>query len=312
MRLSVRNKLFAGFLAVVALMIMLGIFELVKMGGINNSVKYVGTKAMPSIATLGDLDTIENEYRVAQLQHVITTHPAVMKQQETKLAELAQRFDKEMTQSHSTLSNGEDRQLWTSVDAGWKHYEQQSTKTIELSRAGKTQQAIASIDTSERTFDQLSASLAKWRELHIARGNEFVRSSESSYSSSKTLVLALLVIATLVACGIAFFIARGITNGIRQMLAAAERIGDGDLTVDVESKSRVEIGDMARAFQRMTDKPARSRRQGQRGGREPVGIVPANGRNVGGGGTGRGRDRQRGRRRRPGRRATGADGRVRP
>ena len=61
----------------------------------------------------------------------------------------------------------------------------------------------------------------------------------------------LLLVAVLVAAGIAFVISRAIANGTGAMLRAADGIADGDVDQDVDVRSRDEIGKTAAAFTRM-------------------------------------------------------------
>ncbi|KKL10145.1 hypothetical protein LCGC14_2558750, partial [marine sediment metagenome] len=54
-----------------------------------------------------------------------------------------------------------------------------------------------------------------------------------------------------VSAGLAFWIARSIVSGLALVGKAAEGISVGDLDQNVDVKSKDEIGDMARSFQRM-------------------------------------------------------------
>ena len=65
-------------------------------------------------------------------------------------------------------------------------------------------------------------------------------------------VLGLLGIA--VALALAFAITRAIVRDLRLVAGASEQIGEGDLTITVDTRSNDEIGDMGRSFQRMVEK----------------------------------------------------------
>ena len=75
--------------------------------------------------------------------------------------------------------------------------------------------------------------------------------ANSTKSSSTTIVIVVSVIAVLSAAAIAYWIATGITGGVKNMLTAAEGISEGDLEQNVDVKSNDEIGEMANAFGRM-------------------------------------------------------------
>src|SRR5437763_15721734 len=86
---------------------------------------------------------------------------------------------------------------------------------------------------------------------NVKLADQALSSARSTAGTASTIVIALLLTAAVLAAGLAFFIARAITAGVRQMLQAAEGIAESDLEQDVQSSSRDEIGDTARAFERM-------------------------------------------------------------
>jgi methyl-accepting chemotaxis protein len=59
------------------------------------------------------------------------------------------------------------------------------------------------------------------------------------------------IAAVLVALALAYVISRSLVGGIRELLAAAEGIAEGDVEQDVQVRSRDELGETASAFRRM-------------------------------------------------------------
>lgn len=86
----------------------------------------------------------------------------------------------------------------------------------------------------------------------IARREEFVRLN--------VWFFALLLGATiLVAAGVGFVLARGVSGRVRRVADAAQQVAAGDLEVRVPEQGRDEIGDLAVAFNRMLREVERSR-----------------------------------------------------
>jgi len=67
-------------------------------------------------------------------------------------------------------------------------------------------------------------------------------------------VIVLGGIAVAVAWVLAFFVARGITRPIRELVTVTDRIAEGDLSQRADIKLNDEVGDLARSFNTMTDK----------------------------------------------------------
>ena len=72
--------------------------------------------------------------------------------------------------------------------------------------------------------------------------------ANSAASRSEQLVIIVALLTIVVAVLITWWLARSITRPLAQMTAAAEKISDGDLNVDVHSDTDDEIGRLAKAF----------------------------------------------------------------
>jgi len=108
-----------------------------------------------------------------------------------------------------------------------------------------------SLEATDPAIQSAIAGLVQVEEVVEASGDAALASANSTKSSSTTIVIVISVIAVIVAAGIAYWLATGITGGVKKVLAAAEGIAEGDLEQDVEVKSKDEIGEMANAFERM-------------------------------------------------------------
>ncbi len=69
--------------------------------------------------------------------------------------------------------------------------------------------------------------------------------------SGRTWTLVLLAVGVVVALALAYALGRSIAGGLRELLAAARGIADGDVRQRVELRSADEIGQTADAFRAM-------------------------------------------------------------
>ncbi|MGV3495056.1 MAG: methyl-accepting chemotaxis protein [Ramlibacter sp.] len=65
------------------------------------------------------------------------------------------------------------------------------------------------------------------------------------------VMAAVLLVVLLAGSAFGFWIARGITGPLQQAVAASQRVAQGDLTVDLQSTRRDEVGDLLRALSGM-------------------------------------------------------------
>jgi HAMP domain-containing protein len=72
---------------------------------------------------------------------------------------------------------------------------------------------------------------------------------------------AVVLGAVLLAAGLALLLARATVRPLEELGEAAERVAGGDLSTTIDVRSRDEVGQLASAFNVMTDRPARLRRR---------------------------------------------------
>ncbi len=73
----------------------------------------------------------------------------------------------------------------------------------------------------------------------------------STNSTAKTTVMILSIVAIVTGLGIGIYISRAITKPMDSMLQASNKVASGDLTVEVKSDSKDEVGQLSQAIQNM-------------------------------------------------------------
>ncbi|HVV60043.1 MAG TPA: methyl-accepting chemotaxis protein [Gaiellaceae bacterium] len=256
MRFTVRTKLFGGFGLVALLLIVCVVFAVSALRGVSAHLKTVGESDLPSAEVIGAIDNDESDYRADQLQTLLVTSATARKTLEASLDQQEQDLEKQFTSYGQYVGDPTDRADWQTARSQWRTYVAETAKARSLAESGQLAAAGAVLNGKNgEAFTMLSRHLRDWVSHNDEVSNAGAHDALASASRSQTIMVVLAVIAALVAGAIAFFVTRGIVSGVRRMLAAAEQIGDGDLTVDVSDvQSRDEIGDMARAFQTMGEK----------------------------------------------------------
>jgi methyl-accepting chemotaxis protein len=252
MKLSVRSKLIAGFLAIVAMMVALGVIALTRINAINGNTKAVASKSVPSLVVIERLRAGVDQYRSDQLEHVLASSAAFQLEHETEVRAQARIVAADLEAYVPLYANAEDIALWKSVKDGFALYQRQSAPFLALSNSGAKKQAAAVLTgDADPTFHALNAKIDKWVDFNVGIAQRELKQAHATFASSRLSVIVLLVDGTLLGVAIAFVIARGITRGVGQMLRAARGIAVGDVEQDVQVTSNDELGDTALAFQDM-------------------------------------------------------------
>jgi methyl-accepting chemotaxis protein len=252
MRLSVRTKLFGAFGVVIVLMIVLGVVAIARMGTVSARADRLGTKSIPAAETTGTMREAAANYRRVQSRLVFAT-PQERARFLAQLPSLETQVTKALDGHASDVADARDRALWQSSKADWAAYQQQTAGFAAAVRAGDIAKAKQILDASEDEFDQIAKGSNAWSDYNDKLASRALAEAHATYSSARTMVIALLLLATGIGCALAFFIARAITGGVGQMLRAANGIAEGDVQQDVAITSKDELGDTGAAFGRMIE-----------------------------------------------------------
>jgi methyl-accepting chemotaxis protein len=256
MTLTIRTKLLAGFGIVLLLMLAVGILAIVNLASVGASADRIAGDAMPSVVNVKEVEGAAMDYRGLQFAHIAATSAADQRASAAQLARRRADVQKLFAgYSRTYVSSPADRTLLQRTESRWQTYLTRTASFGRLSTANRDAAAKRVVDSATPAYAALESSLNAWAHENQKIADAEIASSHSTQSTARTLTVILLVLASLAGIVVALLIARGISNGVRRMLAAAESIGAGDLTVDVSDvRSRDEIGRMARAFQAMTDR----------------------------------------------------------
>jgi methyl-accepting chemotaxis protein len=252
MRLSVRTKLFGAFGVVIALMIVLGVVAVAKLGAVNGRAQHLGTKSVRTEAATGATLTAAANYRRIQNRLVFATAEEA-RGFEDQLRRFKAQADKTLDGHARDIADQRDRALWTTVRSTWARYVNASDAVATAARAGDADGARRALVDTQGGYDQLTKETQAWNAYGAALADHALADAEATYASAQHLVIVLLVGGALLAAAMAFAISRAITGGVGQMLRAAEGIAAGDVEQDVSIRSRDELGETGAAFARMID-----------------------------------------------------------
>ena len=245
-------KLFGAFAIVLLLMASLGLFALVQMSKVNDSSSEIASNWMPSIKYIKEIDTNTSDYRIAELEHVVSEVPADMQAAEVKMRKLVEAMEKTEGLYTKLISSPEERSLFDLFVKQFKDYQVVHDRVMGLSRALKTKEAMALMSgESSKLYDAFSDTLAKLVELNEKGGNDASAAGDSLYATARLWVIAILGICTLLGLAMAWAITRAITQPLAQAVKVANQLAKGDMAVDIAVDGKDETAQLLQAMKDM-------------------------------------------------------------
>ncbi len=124
-----------------------------------------------------------------------------------------------------------------------------------LGKQNKNTEAVALLGSDAVYAAEQAEQSAILKLVELLDAEASSRASENQDLAQKAIltVVGALLIGVIIALFLALAISNMISKSMKKIIVAAEGIADGDLTVDVAIDTKDEIGDLARAFGRMSD-----------------------------------------------------------
>ena len=245
MALSIRTKLLAAFSTTVALMLLVGIYSVITMGGMESRTERIGGLHLRALYMQRQINDAEDHYRAEQLQHVVATTAGDRAHWESEQAKKAAEVTKLFAAYPAVVVDEQDRQMLEQAEADWRTYLSESAGYRALSSAGRRAEAVAVLDgRAGDTFDRLSDRFDRWAASRNALAQSDARSVNSSFTSARLLLIALLVAGVAVGVIVSYLTARRVRRSLADIVATLEGLADNCLTSLAGGMEAMERGDL--------------------------------------------------------------------
>ncbi len=252
--LKVGMRLGLGFGVVLALMAVLAVLGLSRMSDIQHHLTEITSDDMVEINHLTKMK--EDVQTVA----IATRNIALLNDAESIAAE-AKRIDK-MREAYGEafkaltpmVKSDEGKALLAKIDEGRAATGPLIDKAVQLAKAHKSDEVIQVLMKEVRPAQrQWLDAMDETLTLQEKKAADSIEAANSAYSSARTLVISLAVLAVVLGALIAWFITRSITLPLQQAVMVASAVAKGDLTQHIEVKSKDETGQLLQALKDMNE-----------------------------------------------------------
>lgn len=140
------------------------------------------------------------------------------------------------------------------IDKNLSDYRNAREKVLEMAAYGKQKEAFEYFTTNKKSLDAFQNELIKLAQYNVKQADETFSKNESSDTEASQIFIIVSAIAILTGIAFTYFISKEITTSIKAATKHLSLISTGDFSMDVPEnylKSRDEVGDMARAVDKM-------------------------------------------------------------
>ena len=240
MKLATKLSLSLGILTV--LIAGLGIFCVAQMADINSFSDTISEKWLPRVILTEEIRVNADSYRRQQMRHIIARTQQEMTEIEEELADFAVAFNDRLERLKASLDIPEARELLNEIEVLWDDYRKESRTILDLSKRNRPDEAVPVLTgKSRQNFQIINNKLTELAGISIDGAERTSRAAGEAYISSRTMVLAVVALAVVLAAALAMLIVR---NTLRQLgkdpgelRSLAVEVAGGKLDIDREPEA---------------------------------------------------------------------------
>ncbi|WP_375409337.1 methyl-accepting chemotaxis protein [uncultured Methylobacterium sp.] len=270
MAISIGRRILLGFMAVIAVMVALGVYALAQIGAVRDNTNVIISRDLTVARKLDDLANRSRELGILRRNAVIAT--LMRNRPDAEQAEIAESWRRTAVQAEAILEDlvrttdeysttapsTERAAIWKRLSAAaalaTADFRQMRTASeVQFaSVAAKELDAVeARNDALNRMQDALLIDVERTRNLldeGIAAGQ---RRSTEIYDLSRLSIALVMAACILLSLVVTALIRRGVVKPLEDVMAFAERVGEGDLTGTLARTGGDEFGRLSATFNTM-------------------------------------------------------------
>jgi methyl-accepting chemotaxis protein len=252
MRFTIKAKLGLAFGFLVSLLIGTAGYGIYSLAAAHDSMTYVTEVAAKRLDSVQQMDILSLNRIRAQKNMLLATSPQEIEKFYVDGDKLELQFTTLLDQLASTAS-ADQKQFWDETRALSTTNHAANEKVDAAVKRGDMQEAIAlSAGESRKAIMELSAQLDEAVQINRDRMQKANDEAEASYWTTRSLMIAIAVVAVITAAATAFWIALGIGRGLTKIMGVAKAVSIGDLDQNIEIKTNDEIKDLVDTINTMT------------------------------------------------------------
>jgi methyl-accepting chemotaxis protein len=251
--MSVRMKLFGGFGVVLALTTMLGVMSISSLSSVNQKGTSIYSSNVLSLNQLGTANTAFTDEQRLVLRGIVYAHDQTIQQQvETGIAADQATFEQNVNAFAGAGLSPTESAAIAVLRPAVASYLPLRDQVRSLTRAGQLSAAGAANSKGVVAFTAIQSSLLKMIAFNKAEAASAAKDIASTYSSSRTQTIALLVISLMIGMAIAFLVSRSIKRAVDVALDRLTSLGERCMAYLNEGMQALAAGDLTRSYEPVT------------------------------------------------------------
>lgn len=240
--LKTRTKLISAYLVLSMLIGIVGFIGVANMQTINKGMNAMYHERLIPIETLGDIQLKIISIRMNLYTLLIPNNQIAVTEVKDAINQLKVENDALIQEYAATVSGEEEENALKNFQTHLNAYGYAQSKYLALVEAENMHGALIAFERIKQTADQVQQSLQELIKYNQEMANEISTNSDLLFKRSVANMGLIIIGAILAAIGLGVMLTLIITKPLNQGLKFAEKFGDGDLTQQIKTTRKDEIG----------------------------------------------------------------------
>lgn len=252
--LSIKAKLYTIVALASILLISFGAVSIYALNLVNDKLTDMADIYLPQVSISGNMNTMASDYRIAQLNHVISVDSTQMAQFDKAMAEIAKQISDEFSRYEKLAQSEEYRNQIVANKQKWENYMKNTEPAIALSRANKTNEAMAIImGQALKNYEDISAGFLAMQNQSMQAGDKANDEGDAMFeTASKGLLIATVSVVVVLLVGMMIFV-KWLIRRFDTLIGRLELVAAGDLRDKINITVNDELGRIAASINTMID-----------------------------------------------------------
>ncbi len=246
-------KIISGFLVIAVIVAVVGAMGLLSITTINNGNIMMYEENVVSLEKLADMNQLYQRTRVI-VRDIILLDKAEDKQSEIENLAEKDASIQAILDELGTLVNQDEISKIDALESSLADYKPLRQAVIDLALAGKTAEAYQSLESeaTDAAAMKIQNEISDWQAYTADESLASYNASQQAAAAATLTVIIIVAGGLIIAILLGLFISRLISKPVKFLSAAAKKVADGDMGVEITKyNANDEVGDLVRSFQQV-------------------------------------------------------------
>ncbi|NLM46662.1 MAG: HAMP domain-containing protein [Firmicutes bacterium] len=252
--LKIKTKLITGFLLVAVIAGVVGIVGLTNIMRITEADTLLYEENTLGIKYSGAAATYYQRLKYNIAEMILLRDDSLIDDYVEDFKAFIATIDENLAKYEEGIITQEDRQLFGELKPQWERYKTYIEKAIQYAQNGNCSRVEdVLLRDGVEVGDAVRDSLVKLEQYNEKGAVERAETNSELARTAEALMIVIIVIGIILAVVLGLFIANAISNPIKKVVAAADKLAVGDLDIDTTTSRKDEIGELAESFRKVVE-----------------------------------------------------------